>query len=111
MLITTLALAMMVQSPTAKVDTTRVAFTKCLRDNMKKSLEAKMPPAEFDMTIKTICASERDAFRKAVIAFDRSGGDSEASATENADMQVDDYHANFIDKYKDFSETNTLPGD
>src|SRR3546814_2968595 len=42
MLITTLLLAAMVQSsPAATVATTRVAFTKCLRDDMKKALEAK----------------------------------------------------------------------
>lgn len=107
----TILLAAMAPAPTGAVDTTRAAFTKCLRENVKKSLEAKKAPAEFEMAIKSICNTERDAFRKAVIAFDRSGGDSEANATENADMQIDDYHANFIDKYKDYSETNTMPGE
>lgn len=107
----TILLAAMAPAPTGTVDTTRAAFTKCLRENVKKSLEAKMPISEFEVAVKSICSTERDAFRKAVIAFDRSGGDSEATATENANMQIDDYHANFVDKFKDFSETNTMPSE
>lgn len=110
MLITTLALAMMVQSPTAKVDTTRVAFTKCLNAHMVKSLDDKVSPAEFEMGLKSVCSAERTAFRDAVIALNRSSGDSQADATDNADMQVDDYHANFNDKFKDYSESGTKPG-
>lgn len=111
MLITTIVLALMVQSPSAAVDTTRAAFTKCLRTDMKKALEAKMEEAEYEMTVKANCSTEREAFRKAVIALGRSGGDSEKVAAEDAEMQIDDYHANFTDKFKDYKSTNTLPGD
>ena len=110
MLITTIVLALMVQSPSATVDTTRAAFTKCLRDDMKKSLEAKMGEAEYEMAMKSNCSAERDAFRAAVIAFDKASGDSQANAEDNADMQVEDYHANFTDKFKDYASSNTLPG-
>jgi hypothetical protein len=111
MLITTLVLAMMVQSPAATVDRTRAAFAKCLRDDMKKSLEAKVEEAEYVMTLKANCTSERDAFRKAVIALGRAAGDSEKVATEDADWQVEDYHENFTEKFKDYKSTNTMPGD
>jgi hypothetical protein len=109
MLITTLLLAAMVQSPT--VDTTRAAFTKCLRDDMKKALEAKVEEVEYELALKANCSAERDAFRKAVIALGRSGGDSEKVAAEDADMQIEDYHANFTDKFKDYKANNSLPGD
>ena len=111
MLITTIVLALMAQSPSATVDTTRAAFTKCLRDHMKKSLEAKMGEAEYEMSLKGACDSERSAFRAAVTAANRAAGDSAADAAENADMQVEDYHANFTDKFKDYSSTGTMPGD
>ena len=111
MLITTLLLVAMAQSPSAAVDTTRAAFTKCLRADMKKALEAKVEESEFEMSVKSNCATERDAFRKAVIALGRSGGDSEEVASEDADMQIDDYHANFTDKFKDYKSTNTMPGE
>ncbi len=109
MLITSLFIAAMIQSPA--VDTTRAAFTKCLRDDMKKSLEAKVEEVEYEMTLKANCSTERDAFRKAVIALGRSGGDSVTVATEDADMQIEDYHANFTDKFKDYKANNSLPGD
>jgi hypothetical protein len=111
MLITTLLLAAMAPAPTGAVDTTRAAFTKCLRDDMKKALEAKVEEVEYEMALKANCSTERDAFRKAVIALGRSGGDSEKVATEDADMQVEDYLANFTDKFKDYKANNSLPGE
>ncbi len=107
----TLLLAAAAPSPTAAVDTTRAAFTKCLREDMKKALEAKVEEVEYEMTLKANCGTERDAFRKAVIALGRSGGDSEKVASEDADMQIDDYHANFTDKFKDYKANNSLPGE
>ena len=111
MLITTLLLAAMVQSPSATVDTTRVAFTKCLRDDMKKALEAKVEDVQYEMQVKSNCGAERDAFRKAVIALGRASGDSEAVASDDADLQIEDYHANFTEKFKDYKSTNTMPGE
>jgi hypothetical protein len=104
-------LAAMAPAPTGNVDTTRAAFTKCLREHLKKSLEAKMGDAEYEMAVKSTCETERAAFRAAVIAANRAGGDNAADAQDNADMQIDDYHANFTDKFKDYSSTNTLPGE
>ena len=111
MLITALLLATAAPAGAGNVDTTRAAFTKCLRTDMKKALEAKMEEAEYEMTVKANCSTEREAFRKAVIALGRSGGDSEKVASEDAEMQIDDYHANFTDKFKDYKSTNTLPGE
>ena len=111
MLIATLLLAVAAPSPAADVGTTRAAFTKCLRTDLKKSLDAKKTPADYEAAIDTICQAERDAFRKAVIALDRASGDSEADATEDANMQISDYHDNFVGQFKDYSESNTMPAD
>ena len=111
MLITALLLATAAPAGSGSVDTTRAAFTKCLREHMKKSLEAKMGEAEYEMSLKGACDSERSAFRAAVTAANRAAGDSAADAAENADMQVEDYHANFTDKFKDYSSTGTMPGE
>jgi hypothetical protein len=111
MLITTLLLAAMAPAPTGAVDTTRAAFTKCLRVDMKKQLEAKVEEAEYALALKANCSAERDAFRNAVIALGRSGGDSEKVAAEDADMQIEDYHANFTDKFKDYKANNSLPAE
>jgi len=110
MLITTILLAAMAPASTAQVDNTRAAFTKCMRDDMRKSLEAKMGDAEYEMAVKSTCSEQRDAFRAAVVAFGRAAGDSQKNAEEDADMQIEDYNANFTDKFKDYSSSNTMPG-
>ncbi|WP_428678795.1 hypothetical protein [Sphingopyxis sp.] len=111
MLILSMALAAMAPAPAGNVDTTRNAFTKCLRGHLKKSLEAKMGEAEYEMSLKGACDTEREAFRAAVTAANRAGGDNATDAADNAEMQVEDYHAGFTDKFKDYSSTNTMPGD
>ena len=78
---------------------------------MKKALEAKDEKAEYELTLKANCSAERDAFRAAIVAFDRAGGDSQKNAEENADFQIEDYHANFTDKFKDYKANNSLPGE
>ena len=105
-----LALALL-QSPTAQVDSSRTAFTECLRREVRSSLERKIDPADFTAALPSKCDAPRKAFRAAIIAADRASGDSASVAAENADMQIDDYHQSFADKYKDFSESNTLPAD
>src|SRR3546814_20520038 len=109
MLIASLLLAAAAPSPMATAADTREAFAKCLRADLKKSLEAKKTAADYEAAIKTVCQAEREAFRKAVIVLDKSGGDSDADATGDADMQVEDYHANFIEKFVDYSDSGTLP--
>ena len=51
MLITSLLLALAAPSPTAAVDTSRAAFTKCLRSDLKKSLDTKKSPADYETAI------------------------------------------------------------
>ncbi len=110
MLIVSILLATMAPAPTGNVDTTRAAFTKCLREHLKKQLEAKVSDAEYELSIKSVCETERAAFKTAVTTANRASGDSAGDAADNADMQIDDYHANFTDKFKDYSSTNTMPG-
>lgn len=111
MLMSSVLLVALLQSPLVQVDNSRAAFTKCLRQEVKKSLDAKTAPDEFAAAIKSKCEPTRNAFRAALIAADRAGGDSVAAATQNADEQIQDYYTNFADKFKDYSETNTMPAD
>ncbi|HRE36695.1 MAG TPA: hypothetical protein PK217_16635 [Sphingopyxis terrae] len=111
MLVFSILLAAMAPSPAAAVDNSRAVFTKCLRDHMKKSLEAKMGEAEYELALKEACGTERDAFRTAIIALDRADGDTAAEAAEDADSQIEDYHSTFVDKFKDYTETKTMPAD
>src|SRR3546814_16277306 len=111
MLIASLLLAAAAPSPMATAADTREAFAKCLRADLKKSLEAKKTAADYEAAIKTVCQAEREAFRKAVIVLDTSGGDSDADATEDADLQVEDYNANFIETFISYSESGPTPAE
>lgn len=106
-----LSLAVTVATPSATVDTTRVAFAQCLRAHLKKSLEAKMADTDYEAAIKTVCTKERDAFRAAVVVLNRATGFKAADAEEDAEAQVNDYYANFSDKFMDYSASNTMPVD
>lgn len=108
-MVSTFLIALMLQSTLAQVDSSRAAFSKCLWTEVNKSLDASVPPAEFTEALPKKCEASRAAFRNALIAADRANGDSAATAAQNADEQVEDYHLNFADKYKDYSETNTRP--
>ena len=33
------------------------------------------------------------------------------TSVEDADSQVEDYHSTFVDKFKDYTETKTMPAD
>src|SRR3546814_15167659 len=101
MLIASLLLAAAAPSPMATAADTREAFAKCLRADLKKSLEAKKTAADYDAVIKTVCQADREAFRKGVIVFDKSGGDTAADPTASTDMKVRDYQGTFIAKLDD----------
>lgn len=106
-----LVMAAMLATPSQTVDNTRAGYTKCLRAFLLESLKAKMPATEFGVAVKGTCATEQAAFHAAVIALDRSSGDSMASAKENADFQVEDYVASFTDKFNDYADSGTLPSE
>src|SRR3546814_11507566 len=95
--------------PRATRTDTLFPYTTLFRS--KKALEAKVEDVQYEMQVKSNCGTERDAFRKAVIALGRASGDSEAVATDDADLQIEDYHANFTEKFKDYKSTNTMPGE
>src|SRR3546814_15739155 len=82
MLITALLLAAMAPSPAATVATTRAAYTKCLRTDLKTALEAKKAATDYEAALTTVCVTEQSAFRAAVIAFAQSSGNSPPAAAE-----------------------------
>ena len=87
----------------------RLALDSGYASRLLKSLEAKMGEAEYEVSLKGACDPEREAFRVAVTTANKSSGYSAADAADNAEMQIEDYHAGFTDKFADYSSSNTLP--
>jgi hypothetical protein len=94
---------------TANPTQARKALASCLNDAVKTDLDAKVAPAAFQAKLPTLCPSEKEAYKAASIAADIAGGIRRATAEQNAAMDLDDVAASTLDRYKDFSETNTKP--
>jgi hypothetical protein len=107
--ITLLLTAALAAQSAATMDKARGDYLKCMRGFLYKSVEAKMPEAEFGVAVKSACQAEQTAFHAAVIALDRADGVKPADAKENADFQVQDYIDSFTEKFADYSSSNTLP--
>ncbi len=89
-LLVTLAAAPTAPSPAA-IDGSRKALVACLKD---AGSAAKMPDVTADGFrdfARGRCAAQAAAFTGAMVSFDMKNGASRTSATEGAQMAVDDY--------------------
>lgn len=110
MLGTSLMFAAALAAQTAgTLDKARGDYLKCMRAHLYEAVKDKMPDADFNAGITTVCQAEQTAFHAAVVALDRADGIKPADAKENADMQVADYIESFRDKFADHISSNTVP--
>lgn len=76
---------------TAAIDRNRAAYRSCLTS----AVAAAKPPAvtadKFADFVRAQCATQQQALTDAMISFDMRNGASRKSATEGANMAVDDY--------------------
>ncbi len=111
MLTTMILAAAMAASPAAAtpVPAARTAFLKCVQKLLLADLEAKKTAADFATEIPTACATERDAFKAALVADNVSFGMKPGEAAEDADDQISDYHDKYKDDFQNYLDTNTRP--
>ena len=89
-------------------DTTRAsreAFTGCLRGYVADAMENRMDQAAFDREFPQACAAQQSAFRDSIIARETSLRASRAEAEDQANMEIEDARANFLDSFV------AVPGD
>ena len=89
-------------------DTTRAsreAFTGCLRGYVADAMENRMDQAAFDREFPQACAAQQTAFRDSIIARETSLRASRAEAEDQANMEIEDARANFLDSFV------AVPGD
>jgi len=92
MLSSLLALAMAMQSDTTRAS--REAFTRCLRQVVESSVQARKTAEQFQAEYAQACMTEQAAFREAMIRRDMAMRSTRASAQESADMEVEDARTN-----------------
>lgn len=92
MLSSLLALAMAMQSDTTRAS--REAFTRCLRQFVESSMQARKTAEQFQTEYAQVCMTEQAAFREAMIRRDMALRSTRASAQESADLEVEDARTN-----------------
>ena len=85
----------------AMLDKPRKAYQVCLKGFETKSIQAKMAPADYSTALKTACGPEATALMNALISFDVAMGSKRASATTNAERDVEDYRLTSEERFKD----------
>lgn len=87
-------------------NTSRQAFSTCLRDYMRTSLEQRMEPAAFEAAVPQQCADRGATFRAALVDRDARTGGGRARAEEDAQMTMDDMRAATVERYRDQLEAS-----
>lgn len=78
----------------------REAYSACLNDAVASAKAAKVPADGFKAYAHQNCAAAEDSFRKTLAAFNIKNGMGRKSATEDAQVQIDDYVFSADDRYR-----------
>lgn len=100
----------MAAPPTGPTAQPRKAYSKCINEVVKKSLDQKVPPSSFGGTLGGACQAEAAALRDAVIAQELAIGSKRTEAEEMARDEVLDYQLNATEMYSEYFESGTRPG-
>jgi len=95
-----MALALAAPNPTS-IDAPRKAFAACLKTFEKNQMDGKVAPAAYETAVKTACPAEADALTQALVKYDVAMGTKRATATSNAERDVDDYRLTSVERYRD----------
>ena len=98
----TLAVALALWAPNpGSIDAPRHAYASCLKSFESKNLAQKTDVAAYSTAVKTACPAEAAALRDALVRFDVAMGTKRASATSNAERDLDDYRLTSEERYRD----------
>ncbi len=78
----------------------RQAYSACLKDAVANAKITKIPGDGFKAYAHQACAAAEDSFKKSLAAFNIKNGMGKKSATEDAQIQIDDYVFAAEDKYR-----------
>ena len=69
----------------------REAYTVCLSNAFASAKSTKVPVDNFKSYAHQTCAADEEALKKSLTAFNVKNGMGKKSATEDAQVQIDDY--------------------
>ena len=95
---TAVYLALLFQS--AAINSQRDSYLACLDQAVASAKAQKMAAEALEAHLRQSCASVEASFEKALIAFDLKNKVARKQAAADAQMQVDDFVANKVDRYR-----------
>lgn len=103
----TLALLLAAGVPMAApldVRTARTAYSGCLRSYLEKSAKDRMTLVAFKAALPNQCATEKEAFRQAMLAEDKRFSIAPSETQRNFEQEISDYQEQFTDTYSSMIE-------
>ncbi|MEO5972627.1 MAG: hypothetical protein ABIP91_04610 [Sphingomicrobium sp.] len=97
-MISTIVIAALVQS--AALTGQRQAFVACLRQAVDSAKAEKVSGDAFDAYVRQKCAPVEQTFVSSMVAFDLKNKVPRKQASTDAKLQIDDYVAGAVDRYK-----------
>ncbi|MEO8175971.1 MAG: hypothetical protein ABI626_04855 [Sphingomicrobium sp.] len=85
---------------TAAADSSRKAFTACLREAVEQGKSDKVEAGGFDAYVRSHCISASTSFRDSMVSFDVKNKVPRKQATSEAESQISDYYSETGERYK-----------
>lgn len=90
----------------AAINAPRDAFRACLTKAGAQARTEKVAPDAYEAFIRNACTGQMTSLKTALIGFEVKNGTSRKSATDDADMTIDDYVGSSVDNYKFMASVN-----
>ena len=97
-MITAILVAALMQN--AAINSQRDNYNNCLERAFEGAKAQKMPAEALDAHLRTTCASIEATFESALIAFDLKNKVPRKQAAADAQIQVDDFVNNLVERYR-----------
>ena len=84
----------------APVAAERSAFANCVKKAADGAKQSKVSIDGFTAHLQQACSAESDKFKTKLVAFDVRNGVKRTQASEDADLQLEDYYAAQEERYR-----------
>ena len=84
----------------ASVNGPRAAFSDCLKQAGSQAASQKVAADAYSGFIRGQCAEQATAFKNALVSFDVKNGIARKQASDDADLQIDDYILGSTESYQ-----------
>lgn len=100
------ASAVFLAATQAAINAPTESFRACLKQASTKASNEKVGADAVEAYLRNACSTQLGSLKSAVVAFRMKNGMAKKTASDDADMTVDDYIATSVDKYQFMADMN-----